>query len=78
MSGPTRISGGISRIKPLGGRRSTTVSVLDVGSSKICCMIARVKPLGQRGRRKRRHAMGSGSASASPLPRGQVGRGRRS
>lgn len=57
MSGPTRVSGGISRIKPLGSRRSTTVSVLDVGSSKICCMIARVKPCDHEGGRKRSHAV---------------------
>ena len=57
MSGPTRVSGGISRVKPLGGRRSTIVSVLDVGSSKICCMIARLKPRDSEGGRKRSHAM---------------------
>jgi cell division protein FtsA len=42
MSGP-RNPTGISRIKPLGTRRATTVSVLDVGSTKVCCIIARVK-----------------------------------
>ena len=36
---------GASRVKPLGSRRSMTVSVLDVGSTKICCLIARLKPL---------------------------------
>jgi cell division protein FtsA len=41
--GGERTPGGVSRIKPLGWRRSATVSVLDVGSTKICCMIARLK-----------------------------------
>jgi cell division protein FtsA len=45
---------GISRVKPLGSRRGATVSVLDVGSTKICCLIARLKgrdgaKLGRRG-----------------------------
>ncbi len=35
---------GVSRIKPLGARRSAIVSVLDVGSTKISCLIARLKP----------------------------------
>jgi cell division protein FtsA len=34
----------VSRIKPLGARRSATVSVLDVGSTKVSCLIARLKP----------------------------------
>ena len=27
-----------------GSRRGSTVSVLDIGSTKICCLIARLKP----------------------------------
>jgi cell division protein FtsA len=43
MSKPPPKSGTVSRIKPLGGRRASVVSVLDVGSSKVCCLIARLK-----------------------------------
>ena len=58
MKSPTqRGGGGVSRIKPLGARRSTTVSVLDVGSSKVCCMIARLKPRDSELLRKRTHAV---------------------
>lgn len=39
-----RMPAGVSRIKPLSTRRSATVSVLDVGSTKISCLIARLKP----------------------------------
>jgi cell division protein FtsA len=45
----------VSRVKPLGWRRSATVSVLDVGSTKICCMIARLKPQ-DAAQRRRTHA----------------------
>ncbi len=33
------------RLRPLNPKRATTVSVLDVGSSKIICLIARLKPI---------------------------------
>ena len=33
-----------SRVRPLPTRRASIVSILDVGSSKICCLIARLKP----------------------------------
>ena len=47
---------GVSRIKPLSGRRSMIVSVLDVGSAKICCLIARLKPReAGEGHRRRTH-----------------------
>ena len=48
---------GVSRIKPLGGRRSTVVSVLDVGSSKVCCLIARMKPREGEALNRRTHAV---------------------
>ena len=58
MSRPPRhASGGVSRIKPLGSRRSATVSVLDVGSTKVCCLIARLKPRGGETLRRRSHAV---------------------
>ena len=34
----------VPRMRPLPQRRSAIVSVLDIGSTKICCMIARLKP----------------------------------
>lgn len=33
-----------SRVRPLPTRKPSIVSILDVGSSKICCLIARLKP----------------------------------
>ena len=33
------------RLRPLNPKRATTVSVLDIGSSKIVCLIARLKPI---------------------------------
>jgi cell division protein FtsA len=48
---------GVSRVKPLGSRRSSIVSVLDVGSTKVCCMIARVKPRDSEALRRRTYAM---------------------
>ncbi|HEX9906456.1 MAG TPA: cell division protein FtsA [Propylenella sp.] len=54
---PDRTPAGVSRVKPLGARRSTVVSVLDIGSSKICCMIARLKPREGESLRRRTHAV---------------------
>ena len=51
----SRKPSGVSRIKPLSPRRSSTVSVLDVGSTKICCMIARLKPSEGEALRRRTH-----------------------
>lgn len=34
----------VQRMRPLPGRRPVVVSVLDVGTSKICCVIARLTP----------------------------------
>ena len=47
---------GVSRVKPLGSRRATTVSVLDVGSTKVCCLIARLKPRENEALRRRTHS----------------------
>ena len=54
---PRNSPGGVSRVKPLGPRRSTTVSVLDVGSTKVCCLIARLKPRDGEALRRRSHAV---------------------
>src|ERR1700712_1110952 len=32
------------RLKPLSARRSTTLSVLDIGTSKVVCLIAELQP----------------------------------
>jgi cell division protein FtsA len=53
----TQAPTGVSRVKPLGGRRSATVSVLDVGSTKVCCMIARLKPRDSEALRRRMHSV---------------------
>ncbi len=48
---------GISRIKPLGNKRSTLVTVLDVGSNKVCCIIARLKPREGEALKRRTHSI---------------------
>jgi cell division protein FtsA len=35
---------GVPRMRPLSNRRATVVSVLDIGSSKVACLIARLTP----------------------------------
>jgi cell division protein FtsA len=35
----------LPRLKPLSGKRSSVVTVLDIGSSKVVCMIGRLTPL---------------------------------
>ena len=57
MSGSQRQPAGVSRIKPLSPRRSAVVSVLDVGSTKICCLIARLKPREGEATRRRTHTI---------------------
>lgn len=47
-----------ARLKPVLPGRSSLVSVLDIGSTKICCMIARLNPRGDgRALRGRSHAI---------------------
>jgi cell division protein FtsA len=58
VSGPDKNAPlGVSRVKPLGGRRSTVVSVLDVGSTKVCCLIARLKPREGEALKRRTHSV---------------------
>ena len=58
MNGPVdKTPAGVSRIKPLSGRRSAIVSVLDVGSTKVCCLIARLKPREGEALKRRSHAV---------------------
>ncbi|MBW3095915.1 cell division protein FtsA [Pseudohoeflea coraliihabitans] len=40
-----RSSSGVPRLKPLSGKRSSIVTVLDIGSSKVVCMIGRLSPI---------------------------------
>lgn len=42
-----RENGLLPRMKPLSDKRPTVVSVLDVGTSKICCLIAKLAPRNQ-------------------------------
>jgi cell division protein FtsA len=44
-----RVLGKSSRLKPLNPKKATTVSVLDIGSSKIACLIAHLKPISSDG-----------------------------
>ena len=37
--------GFLPRMRPLSNKRSAIVSVLDIGTSKICCLIAKQRPL---------------------------------
>ena len=39
-----RKDGFLPYMKPLSSRRSTLVSILDVGTSKVCCIIAKLRP----------------------------------
>ena len=52
------------RMKPVSPRRSSIVSVLDVGTSKVVCLIARLEPAGDsdllRGRTHRAQIIGIG------------------
>jgi cell division protein FtsA len=66
---------GMSRIKPLASRRSAVISVLDVGSSKICCLIARLTPREGEALRGRSHAievLGFGSTRSRGVKSGVV------
>jgi cell division protein FtsA len=59
-----------------GSQRSGVVTVLDIGSSKVCCMIAKLKPLadGQllRGRTHKAHVIGIGHQKSRGVKSGVV------
>ena len=57
MSGVRSNPPGVSRVKPLGGRRAPIVSVLDVGSTKVCCLIARLKARDGEAQGRRSHSV---------------------
>ena len=46
------------RLRPISPRRTVTLSVLDIGTSKVACLIARLKPLAAAsGSKRRTHAI---------------------
>lgn len=65
----------LPRARPLGAGRSQTVAVLDIGSSKICCLIAKLRP--QRGvdigdRTHSIEVIGVGHQRATGVKRGAI------
>jgi len=64
------------RLKPLRGRRSTTLSVLDVGTSKVVCLIAELRPVQSgealRGRTHLARILGIGHQRSLGLKSGAV------
>jgi cell division protein FtsA len=64
------------KMKPVSPRRSAIVAALDIGTSKIVCMIARLKPQGpQETMRRRSHAieiLGLGHTEARGMKSGAV------
>lgn len=64
------------RMKPLSLRRGSIVSVLDVGTSKIVCLVAALEPAGEsdmlRGRTHRARVIGIGHQRARGLKGGAV------
>lgn len=68
---------GISpRIKPVSARKSAILSALDVGTSKVVCLIARLDPMGEsdtlRGRTHRMRVLGIGHQRSRGLKGGVV------
>jgi len=63
------------KMKPLSPRRTVVVAALDVGTSKIACLIARLRPHPQEVLRRRSHAVeiiGFGHTGASGMKAGTV------
>jgi cell division protein FtsA len=65
------------RMKQLAARRSATMAVLDVGTSKIACLIARLTPVGgdgpsARGRTHRARVLGIGHQRSRGVKAGQI------
>ena len=67
----SRHSGLTPRMKPLSPRRGSIVSVLDIGTSKIVCLVAALEPAGEsdmlRGRTHRARVIGIGHQRARGL-----------
>lgn len=65
----------LPRMRPLSARKSAILSVLDVGTSKIVCLIARLDPLEPSAQRARTHEariLGIGHQRSRGLKGGQV------
>ncbi|PWB79492.1 MAG: cell division protein FtsA [Methylocystaceae bacterium] len=64
------------RMKQLAARRSATMAVLDVGTSKIACLIARLTPIGDeaagRGRTHHARVLGIGHQRSRGVKAGQI------
>ena len=64
------------RMRPLSARRSAILSVLDVGTSKIVCLIARLQPIEPsemlRGRTHRCRILGIGHQRSRGIKSGTV------
>ncbi|MBY6240746.1 cell division protein FtsA [Methylosinus sp. Sm6] len=65
------------RMKQLPARRSATIAALDVGTSKIACLIARLSPVGgdgpsARGRTHRARVLGIGHQRSRGVKAGQI------
>jgi cell division protein FtsA len=64
------------RVKPVGPRRSTTVSVLDIGTNKVACLVARLDPMeanaSLRGRTHMGRILGIGHQRSQGLKAGVV------
>jgi len=65
-----------ARLKPLQPGRSSLVAVLDIGSTKICCVIARLVPCGEgralKGRSHSIEVIGFGYGPASGIKSGAI------
>ena len=64
------------KMKPVSPRRSTVVAALDIGTSKIVCLLARLEPQGPRDVLRRRshgvHVMGFAHTAAAGIKAGSV------
>src|SRR5829696_5940634 len=68
--------GAAPKMKPLSPKRSAVVAALDIGTSKIACLIARLRPrIAQEPLRRRTHAieiLGMGHTRARGIKSGTV------
>src|SRR6056297_2897473 len=71
-----RKDGFLPRMRPLSTKRSTIVSVLDVGTSKVCCLIAKLRPREEsavlRGRTQQIEVLGIGHQRSRGIKSGVI------
>ena len=69
-------SSGLPKMRPLSHKRASVITVLDIGTSKICCLIARLTPreesLSLPGRTHRIEVLGIGHQRSSGIKSGVV------